>query len=121
MKVFKLIFFIGVISGIISACQKEFRATPAFDPSAAVSFSNDLQPILTSECAKSGCHDKSYQPNLLKDKSYSALTEGGYIDTIKPSASTLMIRLNKDMPKGKLPQGDINKFEAWITQGAKDN
>ena len=121
MKLIKITFIVFAFAGILASCEKEYFEKPKLDFSIPVSFSTDLQPILTSKCAGSGCHDNSYPPNLLKDKSFSALWDGGYIDTATPSLSNLMIRLNKDMPKGKLPQSDINKFEAWIIQGGKDN
>lgn len=121
MRILKIATLIFLFSGLISSCQKEYFKKPVLDPNTPISFSNDLQPIMTAKCASSGCHDKSYPPNLLKDKAYLALIDGGYIDTLVPSQSILMTRLNKDMPKGKLPAGDISKFEIWMKQGAKEN
>lgn len=129
MRILKITTLILFFSGLIFSCQKEYLPKTKLAPGTKISFSADLQPILTSQCASSGCHDKNYPPNLLKDKSYSELVDGGYIavngdgsiDTLNAIKGILMIRLNKDMPKGKLPAVDIEKFKVWIEQGAKEN
>ncbi len=121
MNIYKKTIVLFIFSGILASCQKEYFEKPKLDLSIPVSFSVDLQPILTAKCAGSGCHDKSYPPKLLIGEAYTSLIEGGYIDTLVPAQSSLMGRLNKDMPKSKLPPAEINKFLTWITQGAKDN
>lgn len=121
MGILKTTLLILLFSSLISSCQKEYFKKPPVDLSTPVSFSVDLQPILTSKCATSGCHDKNYPPTLTEGKAYTDLIERGYVDTLSPEKSILMIRLNKDMPKGKLPAADINKFSAWMKQGAKEN
>jgi hypothetical protein len=73
MRILKITTLIFLFSGLISSCQKEYFKKPVLDPNTPISFSNDLQPIMTAKCASSGCHDKSYPPNLLKDKAYLAL------------------------------------------------
>lgn len=121
MKINVLVKYIILFSAVFVSCQKEYFVKPPPDLNTPVSFSKELLPVLIAKCASGGCHDKSYPPKLLADFAYSSLMEGGYIDTMAPANSKLMIRLNKDMPKGKLPQAEINKFLSWITQGAKEN
>lgn len=121
MRIIKFILFILIISGINSACQQEYFLKPKLDPNAQISFSADLQPILSSECASSGCHDKTVAPNLTEGSSYLSLVEGGMVDTTNAEGSILMIKLNTNMPAVKLPAIEIEKFLMWIKQGAKEN
>lgn len=121
MKTIKYILIIFIFSSLVSSCQREYFKTPALDPNAQISFSKDLQPILASKCSISGCHNKSVSPNLLKDEAYLSLWEGGFVDTINAQGSILMLKLNTNMPVGKLPLVDRNKFLLWMKQGAKLN
>ncbi|HQQ93831.1 MAG TPA: hypothetical protein PLQ93_04715 [Bacteroidia bacterium] len=107
---------------LLLACEKKTFPPVPVDPNTPVSYTTDIQPMWNKSCIGSGCHDGSIPPNLTADKSYSALVDGGMVDTLKPKESTLMIKLNSNMPpSGKLSAADINKVEAWITQGAKQN
>ena len=59
-------------------------------PPQFVSFSNDLQPVFTTNCALSGCHVKGGQtPYLTPDVSYQQLL-GGYVSeyVINPQPTT---------------------------------
>jgi len=60
-----------------------------------MSFANDIQPILTASCAKSGCHIPGAKvPNLTNGSSFQALTVGGYVKANDPDNSNLMLWLN---------------------------
>ena len=120
MRLFKTLMIVFLIAGIWSSCQKEYFKTPAFDPNAVISFNADLQPILSSKCTNSGCHNGSVSPNLTSGKAYASLNDGGYLDTLNPSQSILMIKLNTNMPPGKLPPATISKFLLWMSKGAKE-
>ena len=53
-------------------------------PPQFVSFSQDLQPIFSTNCALSGCHVSGGQmPYLTPDVSYQQLT-GGFVNTVVP-------------------------------------
>ncbi len=128
MKTIKYLLIIFIFSNLVSSCQREYFKTPALDPNAQISFTRDLQPIFASKCAISGCHNKSVSPNLLKDDAYLSLFENGLVDTtflvnpkLRAEDNTLMIKLNTNMPVGKLPLIDRNKFLLWLKQGAKLN
>lgn len=86
-----------------------------------MSFATDIQPILNTNCALSGCH-----------KTGSAT--GGYIlDTYAGvnatvSSGRLLGSINHEtgyspMPKNssKLASCDINKITAWVNAGALNN
>lgn len=92
-----------------------------------VSFSKDMEPIFTKNCALSGCHaDGGHTPHLSADKAYNSLMSK-YVDTKTPDNSILFKRLtgklSPAMPMGKASNpSNINSLVlAWIKQGAKNN
>jgi hypothetical protein len=96
--------------------------TPAI--TTTVSFSKDIQPILTKSCAVSGCHSGSVAPNL---SVATALQNGNYLNTTTPENSIVYLWLTGKkavaMPAGSANNpSNINALMlAWIKQGAKNN
>ena len=113
----------------ISGCTK--NTSIIIDNSAVVtetvSFTKDLQPILTKTCATVGCHSGSVSPNLSEAAAYMALTDGKLINTVIPESSDVYLWLTgKRSPA--MPLGGANNpsnlnaiMLAWIKQGAKNN
>jgi len=99
--------------------------TPAI--TSTVSFSKDIVPILTSDCAKSGCHNGSISPNLTSANAYTSLVNGNFTNTATPTNSLVYLWLTgkeaATMPLGGTPNpSNINGYIlAWITQGANNN
>ncbi len=99
--------------------------TPAI--TTEVSFSKDIQPILTSSCAISGCHSGSVAPNLSSTVALNSLVNGSYISVATPKTSSVYLWLTgkkaATMPLGSAnnPSNINAKMLAWITQGAKNN
>jgi hypothetical protein len=110
-----------IIALSFTSCEKKYFKPLPVDPNVPVSFKGEIEPLFEAKCALSGCHNGAVSPNLSKDKCYASLMEGGYVDTLKPDESLLMIKLNTNMPPQKLPPSDINKVLSWIKQGAKEN
>ena len=92
-----------------------------------VSFSKDIQPILTKSCALSGCHSGSVAPNLSSATAYNALTNGNFVSVGTPANSLVYLWLtgkeSATMPLGATNNpSNINALMlAWIKQGAKNN
>jgi hypothetical protein len=99
--------------------------TPAI--TTTVSFSKDIQVILTKSCAISGCHSGTVAPNLSAATAFNALGNGNFIDTNTPESSTVYLWLTGKkaiaMPAGAANNpSNINALMlAWIKQGAKNN
>lgn len=90
-------------------------------PPQYVSFSADLQPIFTSNCALSGCHVAGSQvPYLSSDLSYQQLT-GGFVNTVVPAKSELYIQINGNMEVHIPSAEDRQKIYDWIRNGAPNN
>ena len=97
-----------------------------------VSFSADIVPILTQNCALSGCHSGSSPEsnlNLEASKAYAALLKkgSGYVDTINPTSSVIyssLVSVSSPMPpdgQRKLDACELKLIETWMKQGAKNN
>ena len=99
-----------------------------------VSFSAEVQPILTSNCSE--CHapgKPGFAASGLDTTSYQALMKGGKFGAlVKPgdaftSALNMLVegRANPSirMPHGreKLPDKDLAILKVWVNEGAKNN
>ncbi len=115
-----LLFFVSLV---LSSCYKDviLPAVVSTKPPQYVSFSGDLQPIFTTNCALSGCHVKGSQvPYLSADVSYQQLL-GGFVNTIKPDQSEIYIQINGNMEVHIPDAGDRQKIYDWIRNGAPNN
>ncbi|MAO64781.1 MAG: hypothetical protein CL666_07250 [Balneola sp.] len=105
-----------------------------YDPS-EISYSNDIQPILTQTCGGSGCHVNS-STNGVNVSSYSTLMNSSgtvygeaVVNPGNPDDSPLVDKIEPDPRFGsRMPQGgpfltndEISKIRAWIKGGAEDN
>ncbi len=95
-----------------------------------VSFTRDIKPILSSNCATAGCHSGSTPEgnlNLEPSLAYSQLKQSGtgYIDTTDPKGSVLyssIVSVSDPMPPlGKLDPCSIELILKWMQQGALNN
>lgn len=107
----------------LTSCYKDviLPKVATTKPPQFVSFSNDLQPVFTTNCALSGCHVKGGQtPYLTPDVSYQQLL-GGYVNTIKPEQSELYIMINGNMQVHIPDATDRQRIYDWIRNGAPNN
>ena len=122
----RLLIYAGLlfsVSLVLSSCYKDviLPATVSTKPPQYVSFSSDLQPIFSTNCALSGCHVKGSQmPYLSADVSYQQLL-GGFVNTIKPDQSELYIQINGNMQVHIPNADDRQKIYDWIRNGAPNN
>jgi hypothetical protein len=106
------------------------------------SFSTDIQPIFTSNCALSGCHNSTAQEGLilLQGQAYTNIVNvDSTQDTQRPvrkivlpadaANSYLVIKIEGNQTVGdRMPQGRsalssvrINNIKNWVNRGAKNN
>lgn len=91
------------------------------DPCAAgfVDYQNEIQPILTSNCALSGCHDASTAAEEIRLDNYQGVMEE--VDAFRPGNSELFEVLSGDMPPYPYPpltQQQKDLIYRWISEGA---
>ncbi|MBK5104501.1 MAG: hypothetical protein JJE42_09655 [Burkholderiales bacterium] len=99
-----------------------------------VSYSKDVQPILTKNCSE--CHapgKEGYVASGLDTTSYASLMKGGKFGPLVKPGDALSSSLNMlvegrahasiRMPHGreKLPDADIETLKVWVNEGAKNN
>ncbi len=99
-----------------------------------VSYSKDVQPILTKNCSE--CHTPGkpgLQASGLNTSTYETLMKGGKFGPLVKPGDALTSALNMlvegrahpsiRMPHGKekLSTGDIETLKVWVTEGAKNN
>jgi len=124
----KLLIALSVIVVItaLTSCYKDI-ISPGQDPNGPpqnVSFSGDLVPLFTANCALSGCHDGSaHNPTLTADKAYGALINGGFVNTVVPTNSIIYgeVKSGSMPPTGALKASDTQKILDWIRNGAPNN
>lgn len=108
-------------------------ALAACSPS-GVSYSKDVQPVLTKNCA--GCHAPGKEGFIaagLDVTSYQALMKGGKFGPLVKPGDALSSSLNMlvegrahpsiRMPHGKekLADSEIETLKVWVNEGAKNN
>jgi hypothetical protein len=95
-----------------------------------VSFSKDILPILTADCAiNSSCHvgdnGLNQDVNFDADSAYLTIQSKRLVNTTTPAASLLYAELEEGLmplaPYPKLSAGQKQLFLTWIQQGAKNN
>ena len=104
-------------------CKKEKAEDPVeVDPETCdpVSFSSDVQPILTNNCAFSGCHNQANPADGINLSSHAGATA---VASSKLSGSINHEAGFSPMPKNspKLSAADITKIECWIANGRPNN
>jgi hypothetical protein len=113
-----------IMAACITGCYKDVNISPISTtaPPQATSYKTDIQPIFTANCAVSGCHVAGAQtPDLEIGKSYVSLVDGGFVNTIVPTQSTLYIMINGEMEEHISSASDRQKIYDWIRTGALNN
>lgn len=94
----------------------------------SVYFEKDIMPILTSNCAMSGCHGNGSAQDGVDLTNYENIIRTGEVRQGDPDESELYEVLVEDdedkrMPYGKAPlsSDQIFMIRKWIQQGAKKN
>lgn len=99
-------------------------------PADSVSFSKSIIPILSNNCAVSGCHTgNNAQANFNLDATVAHQTltnpRKGYIDTQNPKMSVVyasLVSVSEPMPpNGKLSDCEIDQILNWMKNGAKND
>ncbi len=131
MNKFKIsIFLLSVFVLFVSSCTHKDNTeiiTPQQNDSACdpntVYYVNDIQPLLNSSCAYSGCHDVvSHQEGVILT-TYDKVISTGEVKAGNPSGSEIYEKIQEgEMP----PSNPLSAYQQqlifdWITQGAKNN
>ncbi|MFM7645656.1 MAG: c-type cytochrome domain-containing protein [Sphingomonadales bacterium] len=130
-----LVLFFG-IAAVLFACTHEatspnggstppsFSATCSAD---SVYFVSEILPIITSNCAMSGCHSASSRADGVQLTNYSTIMK--YVQASSATRSKLYKVIIDPSPGDRMPPPprspltatQIAKIQKWINQGAKNN
>jgi hypothetical protein len=114
-----LVAFLG---GALASCTWEEIKPQKVTVPATVTFSANIKPIFSANCAKSGCHVKGVQaPDLSAANAYTSLIYYGYVDTDFPEQSALYVKITTGTMKDKATDVDRALILKWIQQGGLDN
>ncbi len=125
----QLIIYAGLILMMgfgLTGCYKDvILPDAAIDPDAppqAVSFKNDIAPMVNTKCALAGCHVAgAHKPYMTLNVAYEQIANGGYVNTLIPKQSIIYIKINGEM-KEYIPSAvDRQKIYDWIRNGALNN
>lgn len=120
-----ILFQLLLTAVVLSSCSVQ-----QVDPTADIptlSFQQDISPIISANCALSGCHDGNGQEHALL--SYEDVLSYGEVTPSKPHDSKIyeVIRLYSGeeamppAPNQALSDQQIGAIYVWILQGAHDN
>jgi len=135
----KKISFFAIILLIAWSCRHDTTIpenmtnptqTTDCDPE-TVYFVNDIQPLLNSTCATSGCHDNQTAEHGVRLTSYTNIIQTGKVRPFRPDDSKIYKVLFGGGDKGDdimppSPQNPLTSAQKkliydWIMQGAKNN
>jgi uncharacterized membrane protein len=133
----KTFLFMGVVAVSVFGACKHDKPYPEIsnDPIVSVNcssdtvyFQNEILPILTSNCAMSGCHDSQSSRDGIVLTDYVSIMNSDIIHRGKPNKSDLVDVLTESgedlmppSPYNPLSSEAIAKIEKWISQGAINN
>src|ERR1035437_11135107 len=116
---------VAITALLLTACSTSLKN---------VSYSKDVQPILTKNCSE--CHapgKPGFEASGLDTTGYASLMKGGKFGALVKPGDALSSALNMlvegrahssiRMPHGraKLPDKDIEVLKVWVNEGAKNN
>ena len=113
----------------LTGCSDLGDGTGGPGPAPSVSFSDDVRPILSSNCL--ACHGEDGSSGGLFLGTRAGLLAGGGSGAVvvpgEPDSSLLVFRLETDNaalrmpPGGSLSEAQISLIRDWISEGAQDN
>ena len=103
--------------------QPQPEPPPLPEPEPAVTFQEDILPILQARCAVPGCHAAPNPARGLNLETYAGFEKGGVFNPGNSKDSEVIRRIDGGgMPPGApLDDAQIQLFKDWIDEGAQDN
>jgi hypothetical protein len=126
----RLIIYSGLLFMVLGVsligCYKDVilpeAAVDPDGPPQAVSFKNDVAPLVNAQCALSGCHvTGGHHPFMTTDISYQQIVNGGFVNTLLPKESIIYKMINGEMQQYIPSATDRQKIYDWIRTGATNN
>ncbi len=115
----KILFTAIFISLTFFSCKQNSTSSQE----KAVTFTNDIQPIITENCTNRGCHHGGEQVSLL---TYDDVIKNGYVVEGNPKDNVLYQAVDSKHPDERMPpaphpslsEEQIKLVHEWIHDGA---
>ncbi len=128
MQTSKINYVFLIILGLffIAACTSKTIQPPAVPPAPvdSISFSKEILPVFTTDCAKSGCHATgAFSPDLTAANAYNNVVPA-LVDLANPASSIIYTEVKSGGSMSvywQMSGKDPNLVLYWIQQGAKNN
>lgn len=122
-KILSLLAITGIVF-FFASCEYEYiepKVTPTPPADDTISFSQDIIPFFTSDCAS--CHGGSIAPDLRAANAYSSLSTNALFVAGDPTNSTIykVCKVSGSMNGYVKDQGSVDLLYRWIYAGAKNN
>lgn len=112
------ICLLGLFLIIISAC----RHSPDIPENPVISYKAQIEPIVLSNCATSGCHSAQDGRNhLVTYSDVMSISKPGNAHKSKFYRLITALESNRMPPKNQLSEEQIRLIYLWLEQGAKAN
>lgn len=114
---FGLVAYAGIMSAYSCTHNPDLQDVPE------ICFESEVLPVFLNNCALSGCHDGSGEPDLVLN-SYTNIMEG--IKAGDPNGSEIYKSITKTSGEDKMPPDqplstdNRTIIRLWIEQGAKE-
>jgi hypothetical protein len=116
MKKLSIIFFITLLAISCYVDNEEELYGPVTCDTSAITYANDILPIINNSCATSGCHEAGN--TAIGDFS----TYAGVKAKVDNGTFTNRVLVQKDMPPAApLSNCEQAKIQQWINDGALNN
>ena len=125
-------WFAIIACSLLVACDRGVET----EPSTAVVYSRDIQPLLNQRCATAGCHDATTAAEVLVLDSWVSVfrgsENGAMVVPFRPEKSHLIFHVNTDstvapvaqplMPPGlPLAGQEVQLLMNWVKEGARND
>lgn len=120
----KQLLLISFVVFFAASCRHD-----PYIPTTPVYYDTQIQPVLTSNCAKSGCHGGGSGERRFDLSNYDAVMASGTVSAGKPHNSSMYTAITKwkgahgympPKPNEPLSIEQIGNIFTWILQGAKN-
>jgi hypothetical protein len=125
-RLFILPVMLLALSFSLTSCYKDVILPESVvdpdGPPQAVSFRADIEPMLNTQCALSGCHvSGDHKPYLVSGIAFTQIVNGGFVNTAVPKESILYKMIYGEMKEYIPSATDRQKIYDWIRNGAPNN
>ncbi|PTQ96548.1 hypothetical protein C8P68_10432 [Mucilaginibacter yixingensis] len=122
-KRLRLLLFLPLLGLVCASACRHDPLTPLSD-APVISFKNDVQPVIISNCTESGCHGASdHEFKLLSYDNIMAKVKAGdpHASDLYGAITANTINTMPKPPNPRLTDTEIKTIYLWILQGAKNN